>query len=199
MNGTPALARRGAPRRLRGARVRRRALEGVAAGLAVIAAIAVVDALASLNTLPLALVLVGPLVASTRAGRREVLAVAVAALVAAVVVAAIDHNFGNSTDVRRLVIVAVGGLMGVWIAGIRESREHAVDLLAAQAAVARTLASAETLAGQRPSCSQPSAGGWAGTSARCGPSGRTRAASGALRRGPTPASTPSPSSRPPAR
>jgi PAS domain S-box-containing protein len=150
MNGTPALARRGAPRRLRGVRVRRSALEGVAAGLAVIVAIGVVDAVASLNTLPLALVLVGPLVTSTRAGRREVLAVTIAALVAAVVVAAIDHNFGNSTDVRRLVLVAVGGLMGVWIAGIRESREHAVDLLASQAEVGRILASANTLADAAP-------------------------------------------------
>jgi PAS domain S-box-containing protein len=150
MNGTSALARRGAPRGLSGARVRRGALEGLAAGLAVVAAIALVDALASLNTLPLALVLAGPLLAATRAGRPEVLAVAIAALVAAAVVAALDHHFGNSTDVRRLVIVAVGGLMGVWIAGIRESREHAVDLLASQAAVGRILASATTLAGAAP-------------------------------------------------
>jgi PAS domain S-box-containing protein len=130
--------------------MRRRDLEGGLAGLAIVLLVALLNALTANTTVPIVLLILGPLVACTRAGRREVIAVSVAALVAVVVVEATDHRFGTGADFRRLLIVGVGGIMAVWIAEIRESREHSAELLASQAAVARVLMSADTLATATP-------------------------------------------------
>jgi PAS domain S-box-containing protein len=120
------------------------------AGLAIVVAVSLLSALTSNNGFPIVLLIVAPLVTCTRSGRREVLAVSAVSLLAVVIVEEIDHNFGTSQDWRRLLIVAVGAAMAVWIAGIRESREHSADLLASQAAVARILVSAESLADATP-------------------------------------------------
>jgi PAS domain S-box-containing protein len=120
------------------------------AGLVLVVAISLLSALTSNNTFPIVLLIIAPLVTCTRSGRREVVAVSAASLAAVVVVGAIDHGFGTSQDWRRLLIVGVGAAMAVWIAGIRESREHAADLLASQAAVARVLVSSDSLAGATP-------------------------------------------------
>lgn len=135
---------------LRGAKAHHRALEGLVVGLAIVVAFSLLTILTSNNAFPISLLIIAPLVTCTRSGRREVLAVAAAALVAVVVVEAIDHGFGTSQDWRRLLIVAVGSGMAFWIAGIRESREHVADLLASQAAVARVLVSSESLASATP-------------------------------------------------
>ncbi len=131
---------------MRGAKARRRGLEGGLIGLAIVVAVALVNALTFNTAVPIVLLILGPLVACTRAGRREVIAVSAAALLAVVVVEAVDHRFGTGADFRRLLIVGVGSAMAIWIADIRESREHAAELLASQAAVARLLMSADTLA-----------------------------------------------------
>jgi PAS domain S-box-containing protein len=130
--------------------VRRRALEGLVAGLAIVLAVALLSAFTSMNTVPISLLILAPLVTCTRSGRRDVLIVSAAALVAVVAVEAGNHSFGNGQDFRRLLIVGVGSAMGVWIAGIRGDREHAAELLASQAAVAQVLAESETLAEATP-------------------------------------------------
>jgi PAS domain S-box-containing protein len=131
-------------------RVRHRALEGAVLGLAIVVAISLLTSLTSNNTIPITLLILAPLVASTRSGTREVILVTIASLVAVVVVEAVDHSFGNGQDLRRLLIVSVGAGMAIWIADIRGSREHSADLLASQAAVARILMSADTLATATP-------------------------------------------------
>jgi PAS domain S-box-containing protein len=131
-------------------RVRHRALEGAVLGLAIVVAISLLNVLTSNNTVPITLLILAPLVACTRSGKREVILVAIASLVAVVVAEAVDHPFGNGQDFRRLLIVSVGAGMAIWIADIRESREHSADLLASQAEVARILMSADTLATATP-------------------------------------------------
>jgi PAS domain S-box-containing protein len=135
---------------LRGLQVRRRALEGLIAGLAIVVVVALLNALTSNNAVPITLLILAPLVACTRSDKREVLIVAGASLLAVVVVGVTDHTVGNGQDLRRLLIVGVGSGMAVWIADIREAREYSADLLASQAAVARILVSADTLAEATP-------------------------------------------------
>ena len=56
-----------------------------------------------------------------------------------------DDVFGTGEHFLRLSIVVAGGLLAIWTAGIRQSRERTAELLGAQAAVARILAESDSL------------------------------------------------------
>jgi len=123
---------------------------GVAAGLVAIAIVTLVDLALAPNLVIIGLLIIGPLVAATRSRPRDVAAVTVVALVAGVVLGVRDHRFGSADHALRLAIVLAGGILGVWTASIRQAREKAAGLLAAQAATSRVLASAGSLADAAP-------------------------------------------------
>lgn len=108
--------------------------------------IAVVDILLGKSVVLIGLLIIGPLLASTRSAPRDVLVVCAVALGLGIPLGAVDHNFGTTDHLLRLLIVLAGCLMAVWTASIREARERTADLLATQASVARVLASSKDLA-----------------------------------------------------
>ncbi|HEY2600668.1 MAG TPA: PAS domain S-box protein [Thermoleophilaceae bacterium] len=110
--------------------------------------VALLNGLVSANV-PISLLIIGPLVACTRSTRRDTLLVCLAAIVAVVIVGGPQHTF-ESLQLRRLLIVVAGDGMAIWITAIRESREHAVELLSTQAGAARILMSADSLAAATP-------------------------------------------------
>jgi PAS domain S-box-containing protein len=123
---------------------------GVTAGLIAIAIVVVVDAALSPNLVLIGLLIIGPLVAATSSRPRDVAMVTAIALVAGLLLGIRDHRFGSLDHVLRLVIVLAGGLLAIWTASIRQSREKAAALLAAQAATARILTSTGSLAEAAP-------------------------------------------------
>jgi PAS domain S-box-containing protein len=112
----------------------------------VIAAIALVDIFAGQNVVVIGLLILGPLVASTRSTTRDVLVVCAVAVATGIALGAVDSNFGTTDHLLRLLIVLAGCLMAMWTASIREARERTSELLGAQASVARLLASSRNLA-----------------------------------------------------
>jgi PAS domain S-box-containing protein len=120
-------------------------MQGLAAGLAVTAVLVVLNASVWTSAVPLGLLILGPLVAATRSRQRDVTIVAVLAFLAALLLGIPHGYFASGEHFTRLLIVAVGGAMAIWIAGIREERERTADLLTAQAAVARILGSTDSL------------------------------------------------------
>ncbi|HEX6457418.1 MAG TPA: PAS domain S-box protein [Thermoleophilaceae bacterium] len=143
-SGTPVVARPGDPRAGEGS-ARARSLQGAAAGLAVTGLIAVLNGFVWTSAVPLGLLILGPLVAATRSRPRDVAVVAMIAFAAALLLGVPHDYFLNGQHLTRLLIVAVGGGMAIWIAGIRQDRERTADLLTAQAAVARILTSTDSL------------------------------------------------------
>jgi PAS domain S-box-containing protein len=118
--------------------------------LAVTTALAVPDLISGTTTIPVALLIVGPLIASARSSTREVAVVAAWALVLAIVTGAVIDGFTTRNEYMRAVIILAGGALTVWTTSIRQTRERTADLLAAQAAVARILASCNSLADAAP-------------------------------------------------
>jgi PAS domain S-box-containing protein len=118
---------------------------GVLLGLFIVAVLSLLDAFVWKNVVLIGLLILGPLVASTRSGPRGVLLVAAAALLAGLLLGFPDGVFGTTDHLLRLLIVAAGGLMALWTAGIRQARERTAALLAVQASVARILASSSSL------------------------------------------------------
>jgi len=123
---------------------------GVTVGLIAIAIVTLIDVALSHNLVVIGLLIVGPLVAATRSRPRDVAAVSLVALVAGLLLGIHDHRFGSADHVIRLLIVLAGGILAVWTASIRQAREKAAALLAAQAATSRILASAGSLADAAP-------------------------------------------------
>jgi PAS domain S-box-containing protein len=109
------------------------------------AALALVDSLVGQSAILIGLLIVGPLVSSARSGPRGVLLVTAWAVGLAVLLGVPDHVFGSEEHLLRVSIVVAGGVLAIWTASIRQSRESTAELLGAQAAVARILASSDTL------------------------------------------------------
>ena len=107
--------------------------------------VALIDVSLGKNVVLIGLLILGPLLASTRSTLRDVLIVCAISLVAAVPLGAVDHDFGTTDHVLRLLVVAAGCLMAAWTASIRQARERTSELLTAQASVARVLASSSNL------------------------------------------------------
>jgi PAS domain S-box-containing protein len=118
-------------------------------GLLIVSAIAAVDALTG-GAVLLTLVLIGPLLSSVRSGPRGVTLVSAYAVAAAVLLGIADHFFLSGDHLVRVAVVTTGSVLAIWTARIRQEREKAAELLAAQAAVARILMSADTLAEATP-------------------------------------------------
>ncbi|HET8673166.1 MAG TPA: PAS domain S-box protein, partial [Thermoleophilaceae bacterium] len=118
---------------------------GVTAGLIAIAIVALIDIALASHLVVIGLLIVGPLVAATRSRPRDVVAVTLIALVVGLLLGIRDHRFGSADHVLRLAIVLAGGILAVWTANIRQAREKAAALLAAQAATARILTSTGSL------------------------------------------------------
>jgi PAS domain S-box-containing protein len=123
---------------------------GVTAGLVAIAIVTLVDVALAPNLVVIGLLIIGPLVAATRSRPRDVTAVTVVALVAGLLLGVRNHHFGSADHMLRLAIVLAGGILAVWTASIRQAREKAAALLAAQAAISRILTSAGSLADAAP-------------------------------------------------
>lgn len=113
-------------------------------------AIALVEVLITRSPIVIGLVVIGPLVASARSGPRGVLAVTVWAIALSMLLGVRDHVFSHEDHILRIAVVASGGLIAIWTASIRQSRERTAELLTAQAAVARILSSSESLAAASP-------------------------------------------------
>jgi PAS domain S-box-containing protein len=124
-------------------------VEGLVIGLVIVVVVAVLNASLGTNTVPITLLILGPLVTCTRSGPRATIAVTAAALLALIIIGNPAHVF-SSLQLRRLLILGTGSGMAIWISVIREARERAVDLLSTQAAVARILMSAPSLAQATP-------------------------------------------------
>src|SRR4051794_14275021 len=113
--------------------------------LAITTAIAILDASIAQSAILIGLLIVGPLVSSARSGPRGVLVVTGWAVALGVLLGFPDDVFGSQEHVLRVSIVIAGGVLAIWTASIRLSRERTADLLGAQAAVARILASSDSL------------------------------------------------------
>ncbi len=118
----------------------------MAAGLVVTAVLVVLNAVVWSSAVPLGLLILGPLVAATRSGPREVGLIAAISFLAALLLGIPHDYFLTGEHFTRLLIVAAGGGMAIWIAGIRRDRERAAELLTIQAAVAKILTSTDSLA-----------------------------------------------------
>jgi PAS domain S-box-containing protein len=90
-----------------------------AAGLAIIGALAAVDAAGSPGTMIIGTVVLAPFVVSLLAGPRETAVVAAVALVVVVVSGVWNHNFDAGAYYLRVVVVLVGGAVAVVAAGAR--------------------------------------------------------------------------------
>jgi hypothetical protein len=108
-------------------------------------AIAVVDAAIGNSAIVISALVVGPLVAATAAGALRTASVYAYTLVAGVLLGVPDDIFLTRDHLARLLTVAVGGGLAVWIARLRETRERDSVGLAIQYAVARSLSEAEAL------------------------------------------------------
>jgi PAS domain S-box-containing protein len=112
---------------------------------AITAVIAAIDAAVAQSAILIGLLIVGPLVASARSGPRGVLAVSAWAIALGVLLGVPDDVFGTGEHLVRISIIVAGGLLAMWTAGIRQTRERTAELLGTQAAVARILAASDTL------------------------------------------------------
>src|SRR4051794_26077663 len=113
--------------------------------LALLAAIAAADALAGRSAVLGALVVLAPMLAAARSGPRGTALVAGCALVLAVVLGIPDGSFGRTEHIDAVLIVAAGGALSIWSAGLRRRHEQALVRLATQTAVTRILAESPTL------------------------------------------------------
>ena len=114
--------------RIRGGYLRLGAkLGGTVAGLVVLAVVAAIDVSVGNGAILIGLLILAPLVACTRSGPRDVLGVSVLALVVGLLLGIPDHVFGTTEHLTRLLIVAAGGGMALWISALRTSSERIED------------------------------------------------------------------------
>lgn len=107
--------------------------------LGLLAAVTVADLLGGQDVSVIALLVVAPLVASLALGPRATAAIALAAALIAIALGVPNGFFGESEHLTRAVPVAVGGLLAVGMARLREQRERAATLLSVQGSVASIL------------------------------------------------------------
>jgi hypothetical protein len=85
------------------------------------------------------LLVVVPLLASLRLGRRATAGVGAAAVLTALALGLPAGFFGAQNHLTRVLPVLAASVIGVWAAGLRSQRERALALLAVQSSVARIL------------------------------------------------------------
>jgi PAS domain S-box-containing protein len=124
---------------------RRRSQQGAIAGVIVLVVVSAMDLVVPHGAILIGLLILGPLVACTRSYPRDVLVVSGLALVLALLLGIADNVFGTGEHLTRLLIVAAGSGMALWISAIRVTSERSTDLLALQAAVAGILTSTDTI------------------------------------------------------
>ena len=112
--------------------------------------IVALDLIAGPEVSLIGLLVVAPLVASVRLGRRATAAIGAAALLLALGLGVPNEFFGGLNHLTRVLPVLVAALIGVWVAGLRSQREHALDLLAVQGSVAGVLNESPGLADAGP-------------------------------------------------
>ena len=113
--------------------------------LALAGATALVDAAVSMSAVLITVLVLPPLLASARLSRWETAIVAAVCAALAVILGLPDNIFGHTDHALRVAVVTTSSILAVVIAGLREQRELAAHRLAAQHAVARTLAESSTL------------------------------------------------------
>ena len=118
--------------------------------LAALVAVAALDVLVGPDVSFIALLILGPLLASFRLGPRHTAVVAVFAVLVSLLLGAQNDFFGESSHITRAVPVLVAGAIGVWLAVLRGQRERAAVLLAVQGSVSRVLNEEQTLAEAAP-------------------------------------------------
>ena len=109
------------------------------------AAIAAVDALLGPEHILTGALVAAPLIASIRANARATGAVLVFAFVLGLVSGVGNEQFGSSDHVTRLLTIALGGVLAVYIADLRTQRERDAARLGTQYAVARVFSDAYSL------------------------------------------------------
>jgi PAS domain S-box-containing protein len=102
----------------------------VALAAALATAIALADVLLEGSAFLVGLLVVGPLVAATAAPPAATALVAAYAIALAVALGLADDLFGSQDHLLRVLTVAVGSLLAVWIAHLRQGREHEAQQLA---------------------------------------------------------------------
>ena len=122
-----------------------RALRVFLLALAVTTAITAADIALGKSTILIGTLVAGPLIAALGAGSLRTAIVFAYSLLAGLLLGFPDHIFFTGDHLFRLLTVAVGGALAVWIARLRESRERDSRGLRIQYAVARSLSEAETL------------------------------------------------------
>jgi PAS domain S-box-containing protein len=93
----------------------------------------------ALESVALAGLVIAPLVAAAGSNTRYTIMTAAFAFLLAILVGALDGTIGDSDHLLGLAVVAVGGLLAVWISLVRANRELDSVRLEIQYAVARTL------------------------------------------------------------
>ncbi|MBA2504748.1 MAG: SpoIIE family protein phosphatase [Thermoleophilaceae bacterium] len=118
--------------------------------LALTLLVALADIVVGGSALLVGLLIIGPLVASLRSSVAATGVIAAVAIAFAIAVGIPDMNFATGDHLSRVATVIVGSGLALLIARARSQREVATRFLAAQHAVARILAEAETLAAATP-------------------------------------------------
>jgi PAS domain S-box-containing protein len=89
------------------------------------------------------LLVAGPLIAATGATVRQTAAVALLALACSVPAGLVSDAFGSGAHITGIVVVAVGGVLSLFIARLRTERERNAARLEVQYGVARALAESD--------------------------------------------------------
>src|SRR5689334_22419767 len=97
----------------------------VVVALALMVALAALDAALGSDTLPTGLFIVGPLLVAARGTPRATGAVAAVAVALAVATGLITGTLHSGADWLRVVVVGVGGAVAIWIATLRSGSEEA--------------------------------------------------------------------------
>ena len=118
----------------------------IAVPLATIAIGAALDIALGPEVALIAILIVGPLLASLRLAPRPTAAVAGIAFAASLLLGFENEFFGESRHVTRVIPVALAGAIAVWLARLRVQRERAALFLVVQGSVSRILSESETLA-----------------------------------------------------
>ena len=116
---------------------------------ALTAALAALDA-ALTDVVLLGLLVLGPLLAAARSGPRAAALLAALALVLGFLSGFWNDNFFENEHLTRLLVLALGSALSVWIANLRIAGERANAHLTAQNALAVTLVESRSLADASP-------------------------------------------------
>ena len=122
----------------------------VAVPLAALLAVAALDVVLGENVALVALLILGPLLASLRLDSLHTAVVAAVALALSLALGIANDTFLGADHITREVAVVLAGAVAIWLARLRVERERAAVLLALQGSVSRILNESQTLAEATP-------------------------------------------------